>query len=239
MSIGIYCILNKVKNKIYIGQSLDVEKRLKQHMSSSSNAELREDIEEFGLNKFEFSILKRCNASKLDVLEKKYIKHFQDIGVDVYNLSLVNKRLKKANRLDETIKEYGLVYIKSNKDYLINRYGKVYSKKQYKFISSYYSNNKEVVTLSNKGDKKVYSIKNLLIEAFGDNGLRYYLDNEKNRLNDELNSLDDDIKEIKQDIDDLKAKYQDLRQNRKFILNELSNIKLEVKALKKKKIGCN
>jgi len=158
MTIGIYSILNKVNHKIYIGQSLDIETRLKQRMSNSSNLDLKKDIEHFGINKFEFSILKKCNADKLDALEKKYIKHFQDRGIDVYNLSLVDKRLKKANNLSEIIKENELVYIKSNTDYLINKYGEVYSKKQYKFISSYYSNNKEVITLSDKGNKKTYKM---------------------------------------------------------------------------------
>ena len=229
MTIGIYSILNKVNHKIYIGQSLDIETRLKQHMSNSSNLDLKKDIEQFGINKFEFSILKQCNANKLDALEKEYIKHFQDKGIDVYNLSLVDKRLKKANRLDETIKEYGLSYIKSNNDYLINRYGEVYSKKQYRFISSYYINDKEVITLSDKGNKKTYTIKNLLIEAFGDKGAKYYLDNKKHKLKNKLNLLDEEIKEVKQDLDVIKAKYQDLKQNRKDILNKLNSIKLEVK----------
>lgn len=235
MTIGIYSILNKVNHKIYIGQSLDIEKRLKHHMDNSSNLELRKDIEKFGLNKFEFSILKKCNASKLDTLEKKYIKHFQNKGIDVYNLSLVDKRLKKANRLDETIKEYGLSYIKSNNDYLINRYGEVYSKKQYRFISSYYVNNKEIITLSDKGNKKTYTIKSLLIEAFGDEGTKYYLDNEKNKLKDKLNLLDEEIREVKQDLDIIKAKYQDLKQSKKALLTELNNINLETKEPKKNK----
>lgn len=225
MTIGIYSILNKVNHKIYIGQSLDIEKRLKQHMSNSSNLDLKKDIEQFGINKFEFSILKKCNANKLDTFEKKYIKYFQDKGIDIYNLSLVDKRLKKANRLDETIKEYGLSYIKSNNDYLINRYGEVYSKKQYRFISSYYINDKEVITLPDKGNKKTYTIKNLLIEAFGDKGAQYYLDNEKHKLKNKLNLLDEEIKEVKQDLDVIKAKYQDLKQNRKDILNKLNSLK--------------
>jgi len=235
MTIGIYSILNKVNHKIYIGQSLDIETRLKQHMSNSSNLDLKKDIEHFGINKFEFSILKKCNADKLDALEKKYIKHFQDRGIDVYNLSLVDKRLKKANNLSEIIKENELVYIKSNTDYLINKYGEVYSKKQYKFISSYYSNNKEVITLSDKGNKKTYTVKSLLIEAFGDKGIKYYLDNEKNKLNDKLSLLNEEIKEVKQDLDNIKAKYQDLKQNKKELLKIINSIKLEVKEPKKSK----
>ncbi len=141
--------------------------------------------------------------------------------------------MKKANSLDKTIKENGLVYIKSNNDYLINRYGEVYSKKQYKFISSYYANDKEVITLSDKGNKKTYTIKNLLIETFGDKGIKYYLDNEKNKLNNQLSLLNEEIKEVKQDLDIIKAKYQDLKQDRKDILNKLNSIKLEVKEPKK------
>ena len=235
MTIGIYSILNKVNNKIYIGQSLDIETRLRQHMSNSSNLDLRKDIEQLGINKFEFSILKKCNANKLDALEKKYIKHFQDKGIDVYNLSLIDKRLKKANNLEDTIKEYGLTSIKSNTDYLINKYGEVYSKKQYKFISSYYSNNKEIITLSDKGNKKTYIIKDLLIEAFGDKGIKYYLDNEKNKLNNQLSLLNEEIKEVKQDLDNIKAKYQDLKQNKKELLKIINSIKLEVKEPKKAK----
>ena len=235
MSIGIYCILNKTKDKVYIGQSLNIEQRLRQHMSNSSNPELKEDIEKFGLSKFEFSILKKCSASKLDTLEKKYIKHFQDRGIDVYNLSLADKRLKRANRLDETIKEYGLASIKSNNDYLINKYGEVYSKKQYRFISSYYASDEEVITLSDKGNKKTYTIKKLLIEAFGDKGIKYYLDNEKNKLNSQLKLLDEEIKEVKQDLDNIKAKYQDLKQNKKELLKIINSIKLEANEPKKKK----
>lgn len=32
MTIGIYQIQNKINGKIYIGQSIDIEKRLKQHL---------------------------------------------------------------------------------------------------------------------------------------------------------------------------------------------------------------
>lgn len=235
MTIGIYCILNKVKDKIYIGQSLDVEKRLRQHMSNSSNPELKEDIEKFGLSKFEFSIIQKCKAEDLDRLEKKYIRHFQKRDMNVYNLSLVDKRLKKANSLNEVIEKYGLAYIKSNNDYLINRYGEVYSKKQYRFILSHYANGKEVITLSDKGNKATYTIKSLLIEAFGDKGINYYLDNEKNKLNDKLKLLNEEIKEVKQDLDIIKAKYQGLKQNKKDLLNKLNSIKLEVKEPKKAK----
>ena len=189
MTIGIYLIRNKQSNKVYIGKSLDIENRLNQHKSKSSNLELRSDIDKLGLSEFEFSILKRCNNNKLDLYERKYIKQFQEKGFNLYNAVLINGKLQRANTLDDTIDVHGLVYIKSNDDYLINKFGEIYSKKQYRFISTYLRGNKEVVTLSKNGNKKVYTVDDLLIEAFGDEGLKIVLENQVNELSKSLEVL--------------------------------------------------
>jgi excinuclease UvrABC nuclease subunit len=224
MTIGIYSIRNKYNNKIYIGKSLDIENRLNQHKNKSSNLYLRNDIEELGLGAFDFSILKICNNSKLDLYERKYIKQYQENGFNLYNISLIDGKLQKANTLDDTIDVYGLVYIKSNDDYLINKLGEIYSKKQYRFISTYYRGNKKIVTLCKNGKKKTYKIDDLLAEAFGDEGLKIVLENQENELNNLLESLNEEIKEIENE-------YIKMKKSKDNLLNKISDIKLKLKEL--------
>lgn len=232
MSIGIYSIRNKINDKIYIGQSLNIEKRLHEHMRKSSNLELRKDIERLGLNNFEFTILHKCNKDKLDLLERKYIRDFQKKGLNVYNVSLTDERLKKANSIDDTIKEFELVYIKDNTDYLINKYGQIYSKKQYKFISTYSDGREDIVSLSNNGIKKIYKVKNLIIEAFGENGEKIILEKEKENLKELLEDTINDIKDIEEELKIIEAKYKKLKANKKVLIDEIDCIDNQLKNFK-------
>lgn len=74
MTIGIYKITNKVNNKIYIGQSVNIENRYRQHMSdpfhsercSKSPASLDHAIKTFGVNNFYYEILETCSQEQLN-----------------------------------------------------------------------------------------------------------------------------------------------------------------------------
>lgn len=89
--IGIYKILNKINNKIYIGQSWNIEIRWRKHKNnrkyySSKNWHLYESFNKYGIENFEFSILheikivEEYNKEKiqieLDYYEDVFIKHF-------------------------------------------------------------------------------------------------------------------------------------------------------------------
>ena len=55
MTIGIYQIQNKINGKIYIGQSIDIEKRLKQHLrylrkSQHYNSHFQNAFDKYGEN---------------------------------------------------------------------------------------------------------------------------------------------------------------------------------------------
>lgn len=54
---GIYQITNKINNKIYIGQSIDIERRWNQHMYGKGSVVLMNAINKYGLDNFEFKIL--------------------------------------------------------------------------------------------------------------------------------------------------------------------------------------
>lgn len=47
-------IKNKINNKIYVGSSTDVQRRLKTHIN---------DLNKYGKNNFEFSVLEECDNS--------------------------------------------------------------------------------------------------------------------------------------------------------------------------------
>ena len=47
----------KINNKVYIGQSIDIERRWDQHKYGKGNIILRNAIQKYGLDNFEFLIL--------------------------------------------------------------------------------------------------------------------------------------------------------------------------------------
>jgi group I intron endonuclease len=86
MSIGIYRIVNKVNGKSYVGQSVNIEKRLKTHFWAafkehlpSYNYHIYQAIRKYGKENFETEILEtipNIDIEKLNELEIKYIKQF-------------------------------------------------------------------------------------------------------------------------------------------------------------------
>ena len=86
MSIGIYIITNKINNKSYIGQSVDIEKRITVHFRTAFrenyptyNYHIYQAIRKYGKENFEWRILetlKEIDKKKLDQLEQYYINKY-------------------------------------------------------------------------------------------------------------------------------------------------------------------
>ena len=74
---GIYMIKSKINNKMYIGQSIDIERRWDQHKYGKGNIILRNAIKKYGLNNFEFLILEEIiieNKTKKAITEELHKK---------------------------------------------------------------------------------------------------------------------------------------------------------------------
>jgi len=82
--MGVYQIKNKINGKIYIGSSVDVETRLKAHLSDLRGnrgfKNMQKDFNKYGENNFEFNILEIIDdESKLREAEDYYIKKYDSI----------------------------------------------------------------------------------------------------------------------------------------------------------------
>ena len=89
---GIYLIKNKINGKCYIGQSIKLQKRIKEHFRNYTQEKyphivLYKAFKKYGLENFELTVLKvfknalsRYTKQQLDFWEKYYIKQY-----DTYN----------------------------------------------------------------------------------------------------------------------------------------------------------
>ena len=81
--VGIYKITNLVNGKIYIGQSINIEKRWKDHQlrafqkSKEYNKYLYRAIRKYGIDCFSFEVICECSKEELDELEHKYIVQYK------------------------------------------------------------------------------------------------------------------------------------------------------------------
>lgn len=90
--IGIYKIQNKKNQKVYIGKSINIEKRWKTHQiflnnNKHQNQHLQNAWNKYGADNFEFSVLYECSEDQLNEAEKKYISQYNSMDVEYgYNL---------------------------------------------------------------------------------------------------------------------------------------------------------
>lgn len=96
---GIYKIKNTINDKVYIGESKDIEHRLNSHLEhllkGSANYKIQADANEFGLEAFEFSVVyvlpESVTGEELVAFEDYFIDYYDSI-CSGYNIqkSIVN-----------------------------------------------------------------------------------------------------------------------------------------------------
>lgn len=94
--IGIYRIQNKINGKVYIGQSVCIEKRWEQHRTkcfnpncSQYNGYFYRSIRKYGLENFSFFVLEECSKEKLNEREIYWISYYDSSNPNKgYNLTL-------------------------------------------------------------------------------------------------------------------------------------------------------
>jgi group I intron endonuclease len=88
MTCGIYSITNKNTGEMYIGQSVNIESRWKQHSYGQdySKSDIDKAIKQLGKDQFIFKVLLECDKENLDYHEVRLIEEF-DTFVHGYNLT--------------------------------------------------------------------------------------------------------------------------------------------------------
>lgn len=91
---GIYYFKNTLNNKYYIGQSVNIRKRVQRHIrnvNNNTNAPLYNAIRKYGIKNFEFGILQRIDKDEpflksiLDFWERYYIVLYNSYTPRGYN----------------------------------------------------------------------------------------------------------------------------------------------------------
>lgn len=108
--VGIYKITNKINGKVYIGQSIDIESRIKDHFYKKYSDNKRyhgvidKEIRKIGVDNFSWEVLKECSREELNYYEKYYISLYNSL-IDGYNIksggsSLYNSQERKVINID-------------------------------------------------------------------------------------------------------------------------------------------
>ena len=78
--IGIYKITNNLNQKSYIGQSIDILTRWKQHIYEANHNRLNntiyQAIRKYGIDNFTFSVLEECQKEQLNEQERYWITYY-------------------------------------------------------------------------------------------------------------------------------------------------------------------
>lgn len=113
--IGIYKIENSLTKRVYVGQSINIEKRFKEHIKQLNknihpNYHLQRAWNKYGEDNFSFSLIEECEQKALNDKET-YWKLFYDKQFGTYNLgntgnvntTSIEKRIKVSKSLKASI----------------------------------------------------------------------------------------------------------------------------------------
>ena len=121
---GIYKITNTATKDFYIGSSKDVKQRWRNHKKPSvwnryKNSPMYQDMQKYGVDKFEMQILAEVEPDSLKEAEQKFIETLKP----TYNQ--MNAKGRDVERRKEYNKEYHKQYNKTDK---YKQYHKEYQK---------------------------------------------------------------------------------------------------------------
>lgn len=139
MTIGIYKITNKLNNKCYIGQSVHIERRWQEHCLPSAKSAIALAIKKYGKDNFSFEVLEECLIEELDAKEDYYMKFFNSLSPNGYNILTVK----------ETINARAFIKTKADAEYIIEDI--LYSNLTFKEIADKYHTSTRAITRLNNG----------------------------------------------------------------------------------------
>lgn len=109
MIIGIYKITSP-KNRVYIGQSIDIKKRFSGYKRLDSKAQIRlyNSFLKYGVVNHKFEIIIECDINQLNDLERFYQDLYNVLDKNGLNCRLQGTDDRSGKSSDETCKKIGL-----------------------------------------------------------------------------------------------------------------------------------
>lgn len=110
---GVYEIVNKITGDCYIGSSIDLERRKREHFRESywqydPNKQLYKDMKQYGKDSFLFKPIWLCNPDEL--------KKYEQIAIEKYNPKYNIRVAYTGMTIEEYNKQYQKQYYKENAD---------------------------------------------------------------------------------------------------------------------------
>lgn len=100
--IGIYKFTNKINKKAYIGQSVDIQRRYREHIGlKPGNDVFHSALMKYGIENFNFEVIEECEIKELNEKEKYYIQYFNSLVPNGYNVSTGGANMAHLNKLNE------------------------------------------------------------------------------------------------------------------------------------------
>ena len=107
---GIYGILNTVNGKIYVGQSIKIEKRWKQHIrelrkNTHINKYLQNSFNKHGEEAFKFIILEECARENLNEREVYWVSYYGGVEDEQhnFNIGMVGQQLPRKKEINQVV----------------------------------------------------------------------------------------------------------------------------------------
>lgn len=154
--VGIYKITNTLNNKCYIGQSVDIENRWKQHMLASrslteggDNYSIHKAIRKYGIENFIFEIIELTSIEELNNKEKYWIDYYDSYN-NGYNETLGGEGKVNYN-YEEIFNLWQIGYNYKDIEKIIGCYDKVITRA----LKTYNLSTQEIRNhIQNKANKK-------------------------------------------------------------------------------------
>ena len=104
--IGIYKITNKINGKVYVGQSIDIEERWKQHEykafntnGNAYNSAIHQAFRKYGVENFEYQVIELCSIEELDTKEIYWIEKLNTLAPNGYNILPGGQKTRASTRI--------------------------------------------------------------------------------------------------------------------------------------------
>lgn len=190
---GIYKITNKLNNKIYIGQSINIYNRWRNHYYSGIKLNPNDDtlihraMNKYGIENFDFEIIEEISVNYLNEREKYWIQYYDSYN-NGYNMTIGGSNLIGEDNPNSKLTKKDVITIRTMYNNKIP-FREVY--KKYKNI------------ISKRGLQKVWRYETwleIMPEVYTQENMQWHatkakgfkqssLNNEQRKLSDELISL--------------------------------------------------